>query len=200
MPPFYKQSNGMKAAGAGISEAGYEGASTLFEQAKGALGDAKCPFMPSNAEEAASAKAAADAYLSCRNGQVGADAAFNQQGAVDVPDLQISSDASVSGFDLGKMLNDFVGNMGDMLNQVVSGPLGIIGSLVSFLVKLFSDMAGSLADFLAETARAAAASVEEALKKQMQASADSAKALQSLELYNQSASTQILSHSLSSSV
>ncbi len=196
--PLYRPSSGPSKAGAGISNDGYEGANTLFEQAKGVLGDMGCPFIPSNGQEAAAAKAAADAYMSCRNGAVPSDGAFIQdsQCPKDFPKMAVDGTGAGS-MDIGKALSEMMGNMGDMLNQVMSaGPMGILSQLMSFLLKMFSEIASGIGQAITETARAAASAMEDAWKKQMEMASGAGQGLQPLELYNQSATTQTLSHAL----
>lgn len=195
--PFYRGGGGGGGrSGPGVSEAGFEGAQTLFEQTKGVLGDMGCGFIPTNAEEAASAKAAADAYMSCRNGVSPTDALAQQTCPREFPDVQLG-DAASGPMDLGKAIGDLCSNMGDMLNQVMTSPMGMLGSFLSFLFKLFTEIASGIGEAIAEAARAAASAVEEAWKRQMELASKAAEqGVQPLELYTQSATTQTLSHAL----
>lgn len=198
--PFYRPSSAAGPAGKGVSEDGFEGAQTLFEQVKGVLGDAGCAFIPSNAEELASAKAAGEAYLAARAGAVSPEQALLGQGPQgDLPQVQLGGDgASGSSPDIGKAISDLMANMGDVLNSAISNPVGFIGQLLGFLFKMFTDIAANIGEALSEAARAAASAMEDAWKKQMEmASAAGQNAgLQPLELYTQSATTQTLSHAL----
>lgn len=203
--PFYRPSSGAGPAGKGVSEDGFEGAQTLFEQVKNVLGDIGCGLIPSNATELASAHAAAQAYMAARNGLVSPEQALLGQGPNDLPQVQLSGDAahldaSMDGapMDIGKAISDLMGNMGDVLNQAISNPIGFVGQLLGFLFKMFTDIAANLGEALSEAARAAASAMEDAWKKQMEmASAAGQNAgLQPLELYTQSATTQTLSHAL----
>lgn len=197
--PFYRPSTGGGKSGPGISNDGYEGANTLFEQAKGVLGDMGCPFIPSNAQEAASAKAAADAYMACRNGTVPSEQAFlhESQCPKDFPDVALDGTGTAGPTDIGKALGDMMHNMGDMLNQVMTaGPGGILSQLMTFLFKVFTEMASGISQAIMESANAAAAAIEEALKKQLEMASSAAQGLQPLELYTQQATTQTLSHAM----
>lgn len=185
--------------GAGVSEAGGKGALALFGEVKAAMTDSNTPFLPSKADEAAAAKAAADAYAGVKNPLAAPKDAMMQANAdLDIPDLDLGdgkSDMANTG-DIGKAINDMVAGMGDLLNQAFSSPIGFIGSLINFLFKMFTELASTALDMLNEIARAAAAAIEDAAKKQLQA--QSSTGLQSLELFNQSATTQTLSHALKS--
>lgn len=188
--PLYRPSSGAAKSGLGVSNDGYEGANTLFEQAKSVLGDIGSPFVPSNAAEASAGKAAADAYLASRNGTV----------PQEFPSVTLDESGASGPMDIGKALSEMMTNMGDMLNQVLTaGPMGILSQLMSFLFKLFTNIASGIGQALTETARAAASAIEEALKKQMEMASAAGQGLQPLELYMQSATTQTLSHALNNS-
>ncbi len=205
--PFYRGSGGGGKSGPGVSGDGYDGAESLFEQAKTVAGELKLPFMPTEAQEAAAAKAAVDAYMSCRDGLVSANDAFFHQGNCpnEFPQVEINQNAGAeiglkdgaSPMDIGKAVTEMMSNMGDMLNQMVSNPMGVLSSILQFLFKLFTEVATGIGEAISEAARAAAAAVDEALKKQMEAASQAAQnGLQPLELYTQQATTQTLSHAL----
>lgn len=201
--PFYRSSTSPGASGPGVTEAGAEGAQLLFEQVKGIVSGMGCTFIPTAADELASAKAAGDAYLSARNGHVAPDQSILGQGS-DLPQMQLG-DGAVTGMegctDIGKAISDLVSKMGDVLNQAITSPVGFLGQLLGFLFKLFTDIAGNISQVLSETARAAAAAIEDAWKKQMElaAAAGTNAGLQPLELFNQAATTQTLSHAMKTS-
>lgn len=199
--PFYRPSSAAGPAGKGVSEDGFEGAQTLFEQLKGVAGDMGCAFIPSNAQEFASAKAAAQSYLAARNGLVTPEQALLGENPQGLPDVQVGTDGAsldANSMDIGKAISDLVSNMGDVLNQAISNPIGFIGQLLGFLFKMFTDIAANIGEALSEAARAAASAMEDAWKKQMEMASAAAQdaGLQPLELYTQSATTQTLSHAL----
>lgn len=211
--PFYNQSTGGGRAGAGVSSEGYEGASQFFKGLKTIACQLNLPFLPTGEEMHAAGKASAEAYLNARNGFSATDS-FSQTGKMphEFPRMEISGHNvamdKTSGLggakselsDLGQGLTDMLSKMGDVLNQVVTGPLGILSSLINFLFKVFSDISSTIVQALNDAARAVAATVEDAWKKQLQtASAGAGTHLPSLELYNHSASTQILGQALSQS-
>ena len=199
--PFYRSSTGGGGGGGkGVSSDGYDGAESFFEQLKTVANELKLPFMPSGAAESAAAKAAVDAYMTARNGTLSPAEAFFYQGESpgEFPELEITQPGTDSPIgDIGKALNDFMANMGDMLNELLTSPVGLLGSFLNFLFKLFTTVVQGISQVVQETARAAAAAIEDAWKKQMEmASAAGQTGLQPLELYNQAATTQTLSHSL----
>jgi len=198
---MYRPPAASSRSGPGISKDGYDGAESFFEQAKTVAGDLKIPGMPGGSSEAASAKAAVDAYMAARNGMGSAPDTYFQHGRVpgDFPQVDLKADVATGSplADIGKAVGDLMSHMGDMVNQLVQGPMGILGSVMSFLMKLFTEMASSVGQALSETAQAVASAVEDAWKKQMEtASTAGSSGLQPLELYNQSATTQTLSHAL----
>lgn len=199
--PFYRQSNGTGGGGAGVSEAGSKGAATLFGGASAALEGGKIPFAPTPADEAAAAKALVEAYGGSAPASDAAlsahDALAHDAGLNQFPDLEFSSDISGKPVDFTQALNELFSNMGDMINQFAASPMGFVGSLLNFLFKLFTEVATGVCEFLSELARAAAAAAEEMLKKQMElAAAAGAPGLQPMELFNQAATTQTVSHAL----
>lgn len=191
--PFYRQSNSMGGGGAGVSEAGGKGALALFGEIKSAVCDTQPAFLPTHAEEAAAAKAAADAYTTAKTGFSPLDS-VGTNSELEIPDLKLSEQAAPG--DLGKAIQDMISSMGEVLNQAFANPIGFISSLLSFLLKAFSEIVTSTLEMLNEFARAAAAAIEEATKKQL-AAVQSGAGLQSLELFTSSATTQTLATALS---
>lgn len=192
---MYRPPAASSRSGPGVSGDGYDGAESFFEQSKTVAGELN--LTPS---ESASAKAAADAYLAARNGNVTPDQAFFQQGKVPAEfpqDMHITDAKSPMG-DLGKAVGDMMQNMGDMLNQIVQGPMGILGSVLSFLMKLFTEVAKGIGEAISEAAQAVAEAVEDTWKKSMQMASQAGTAVQPLELYNQAATTQTLATALKS--
>ena len=205
--PFYRQSSGGGGGGGAVSEAGGKGALALFGEVKTAATDIQTTLFPSHAEEQAAAKAAADAYATARTGPAGHEAALQGNGQLDIPDLQFGDGAAgattdMGSMDIGKAVSDMVSGMGDFLNQAINSPMGLLGSILNFLFKLFTEIATSTVEMLNEIAKAAAAAVEDAVKKQLEAAQSAAQntaaGLQPLELFNQAASTQTLSTALKS--
>src|SRR6185295_17344090 len=146
-------------AGAGVSADGYDGAEKFFDQVKTIAGELHIPGIPTGASETAAAKAAVDAYMTARNGVAPGNDAFFQQAHVrdGLPQVDLKADALGDGSplaDIGKAVSELMSNMGDMVNQMVQGPMGILGSILSFLYKLFTDIAGTIGQALSETARA----------------------------------------------
>jgi hypothetical protein len=204
---MYRSPTSTARSGPGISADGYNGAESFFEQVTRIGYELKIPGMPTPVEQAAAAKSAVDAYMSAKNGLVSSNEAFFQEGKVpgDFPQVDIKADvstglndASSPLTDVGKAVTDLMSHMGDMLNQMISAPMGILGAFLGFLVKLFTDIAEGIGQALSEAAQAIASAVEDVWKKQMEvvSSAASQSGLQPLELYNQAATTQILSHAL----
>ena len=194
-----------RSGGFGVSGDGYDGAESFFEQVKNIAGDLKIPGMPTGASESAAAKAAVDAYMSARNGIVSPNDAFFHEGRVpnDFPKVDLKADMSkglgdANFADIGKAVTDLMSHMGDMLNQLVSSPMSVLGSLLGFLFKMFTEIAEGVGQALSEAAQAVASVVEEAWKKQMEmaSSAATQSGLQPLELYNQAATTQTLATAL----
>ena len=193
-------------SGPGVSADGCDGAQTLFGQAKGLAGELG---LAGGADQAAQAKAAVDAYMVARDGvSPGAEAlAHNGQVPNEFPQIDLKGDGtgirdgSSPLSEIGKAVSELMSQMGDMLNQMFSGPMGVLGSILGFLFKLFSEIAGSIGQALSEIANAVACAVEETWKKQMEAAASTASqaGLQPLELYNQAAVTQTLSVALKNS-
>lgn len=193
--------------GPGISADGYAGAESFFEQVKTVAGELKLAGLPTGAQESAAAKAAVDAYMSARNGFTSVNDAFFHEGKVpgEFPQVDLKGDAigikdaSPLG-DIGKAVTELMSHMGDMLNQLISAPTGILGSIIGFLFKLFTEIAEGIGTALSEAAQAIASVVEDAWKKQMEIASTAANqaGLQPLELYNQAATTQTLSHALKS--
>lgn len=202
---FYRQSNGAGKSGPGISGDGYDGAESFFEQAKTVAGELKLPFIPTDAEESAAAKAAVDAYMGARNGNMSPTEAFFHNGEVpnEFPQVELSGEADGGITDsnplqnIGKAFAELMNNMGDMFAHMLESPLGFLGSLLGFLVKLFTEIAGAISETMQEVARAAASVAEDAWKKQMEAIASSNP--QSIEVFSKQATTQTLSHSLKNS-
>ncbi len=197
--PFYRGASSGGGSGPGVSEAGGQGAVALFGEIKTAVNDAHSVFTGPSASEEAAAKAAADAYA-------GTNAAVPEKLEVqqDFPDLELKNDIGARSqeldfSELGKSLTEFFNNMGDMLNQLASNPIGFLSSLLNFFIKLFTDMAAGLSQALAEAARQAAAACDELLKKQLEMANEAIQhttGLQPLELFNQQATTQTVSHAL----
>lgn len=207
--PFYRPSSGASSGGGGggVSEAGGKGALTLFGGAAAAT-EVATPFIPSHANEAAAAQAAADAYASTKTGlAAGKDVLLQGAGAgqLEIPQLQLGDTqiADAGALDIGKAINDMIAGMGDLINQAIASPMGFLTSLLGFLFKLFTDIASSTVQMLNDIAKAAASAIEEATRKQLEAVQNSAQnlgsaGLQPLELFNQAASTQALSTALKS--
>jgi hypothetical protein len=198
---MYRPPAASSRSGPGISKEGYEGAESFFEQAKHLAGELHIPGVPGGSSEVASAKAAVDAYMAARNGMAGPTDTYFQHGRVpgEFPQVDLKADVATGSplGDIGKAVGDLMSHMGDMVNQLVQGPMGMLGSILSFLMKLFTEVASSIGQALSETAQAVASAVEDAWKKQMEmASTAGNSGLQPLELYNQSATTQTLSHAL----
>lgn len=201
--PFYRQSNGPGAGGAGVSEAGSKGAAALFGGAATAFEGGSLPFF-AGADNSASAKALVDVYVQgvSAPGTLCPQDAAPKQILEGLPDLEFGSagGAPAAGTDLhlsdpafadlGKAVNEIVAGMADVLNQMSSSPMGFLSSVLNFLFQLFSQIARSITEILSEIARAAAAAVEDALKKQLEQAAQNTQTLQPLELFNQTASTQ----------
>lgn len=196
--------------GMGVSGDGYDGAESFFEQTKTVAGELKLPGLPTDAAQSAAAKAAVDAYMSARNGLVSSNEAFFHQGNVpgEFPavDLKADSVGHVGGdaspmSEIGKAVTDLMSHMGDMLNQLVTGPMGMLGSLLQFLAKVFTEMAEGIGTAVSEAAQAIATVVEDTWKKQLEMASTAANqaGLQPLELYNQAATTQVLSTALKTS-
>jgi hypothetical protein len=185
-----------------VSEAGFEGAGTLFKQVTTIAGDMGIGCIPSVAEQSASARSAVDAYMSAKNGVApGTEAFQNGQMPNDFPKVDLKAEAGLDSSkmaELGKAVSELMTQMGDMFNQMVSGPMGIIGNLLNFLLKVFSEIVEGVGQALAEAANAIASVLEDAWKKQMElaSTATSQAGLQPLELYNQAATTQTLSLAL----
>ncbi len=194
--PFYRQSSSLGGGGAGVSEAGGKGALALFGEIKSAVCDTQPGFLPTHAEEAASAKAAADAYAAARTGAAPDATMAGGAEKLEIPELKLGEQAAPT--DIGKAVQDMVSSMGEVLNQAFTSPLGFLSSLLSFLLKAFSEIVSNVLEMLNEFARAAAAAIEEATKKQL-AALQSEPGLQSLELFNSAASTQTLATALSRS-
>jgi hypothetical protein len=210
--PFYRASSGAGPAGKGVSADGYDGAESFFEQLNTVAGELGIPGFPTAAQQSLAGKVAVDAYMTARNGTLTPDQAFFYEGKVpaDFPKVNFNNvdlkvDSSVPKLDLGtdtqalnNALSDFGSNFADVLKQGLSSPMGMIGQILGFLFKLFTDVISQIGEALAETARAAASAVEDAWKKQMEmaSSATENSLLQPLELYTQSATTQTLSHAL----
>lgn len=207
---LYRQSSGPRGSGPGISGEGYDGAESFFEQVKNIADGLNLPFYPGQAEQSAAAKAAVDAYMTARNGGLSPSEALFHQGQVpsDFPKVDLTVDgssvsdlnsSSLEAPNLESAVSEFFSKVGDALGQLGGMPLGILGSLIGFFVKLFTEAIGQIASVITETARAAAAVVEDAWKKQMESSVRSGQVnLQPLDQYLQKASTQTLNHSLNS--
>jgi len=141
--------------------------------------------------------------MAARNGLVSSNDAFFHQGKVpgEFPSVDLKADVPTGSplADIGKAMGDLMSNMGDMVNQIVQGPMGMLGSILSFLMKLFTEVASSIGQALSEAAQAVASAVEDVWKKQMQMASQSANTgLQPLELYNQAATTQTMATALKS--
>ncbi len=76
------------------------------------------------------------------------------------------SDATPLG-DMGKAFGDVMSKMGDMLGSLAHGPMGLLGSVLNFLLTIFSEIISSIGHVMEETARAAASLAAEAWKKQL---------------------------------
>jgi hypothetical protein len=203
---MYRPPRAAGRSGPGVSADGYDGAEKFFDQVKTIAGELKLPGLPTGAQESAAAKAAVDAYMSARNGITGpADAAIGGQGRMpnDFPQVDLKGDVAKVGdvsplSEIGKAVSELMANMGDMLNQMIASPMGFLSNLLGFLCKMFSEMAEGIGQALSEAAHAIASVVEDAWKKQMELASSAANqaGLQPLELYNQAATTQTLSHAL----
>lgn len=196
---LYRQSSGPKSSGLGVSGDGYDGAESFFEQTKTLAGELNLPFVPNAAEESAAAKAAVDAYMGARNGHLSPTDAFFNHGKVEptLPDVDIETETH-SDLNIGNNVEQFIDKLGEVLTEAISSPLGFLSSILNFLFKLLTEVATGITQVVMETARAAAAALEDTLKKQSEniSQLNSTNGLQPLELYNQSASTNILAHSL----
>lgn len=208
--PFYRASSGAGPAGKGVSADGYDGAESFFEQLNTVAGDLGLPGFPTAAQQSLAGKAAVDAYMTARNGTLTPDQAFFYEGKVpqdfpkvdlnvdSVPKLDLNGGIGTDTQALNSALSDLTSNFADVLKEGLSSPFGMLGQLLGFLFKLFTEVIMQVSEALAETARAAAAAVEDAWKKQMDmaSAATQTPGLQPLELYTQSATTQTLSHAL----
>lgn len=218
--PFYNQSSGPRSSGAGVSSDGYDGAQGFFKNVKALAGELHLlPAFDPNV----SAKAAADAFLACKNGVVSPQDAFFHEGKVpnDFPQLNLDHAAQppMVRTDAGQLQNgtksfsklgdslsqtghgidQLMSNMSQMMQSVFSGPAGIIGSMIGFLSELFTSIAKAVGEAITEFARAAESVAEETWKKeieQMSSIAHGSGGTQSLELWNQAATSQTLAHSL----
>ena len=79
------------------------------------------------------------------------------------------SDATSPLGDIGKAVTDLVGKMTDMFGTLAQGPMGLLGSLLNFLLTVFTEILSSIGTAVAETARAAASLAAEAWKKHLEA-------------------------------
>jgi hypothetical protein len=177
-----------RGSGPGVSNEGYDGAQGLFKNLKSIAGEAHLlPEFDMNA----SSKAAAEAFLDCKNGTVASqDAFFHQADMKEFPNLNIehslqtpqasseitkvpsqaeafSHTANPLG-DVGQSLHQFMSNIGPMLGEMFSGPAGMIGSVINFVSELFTTIASGVGDALTEFSRAAASVAEEAWKKDIE--------------------------------
>lgn len=217
MSRFYRQSNGPSGGGGGggASDAGSQGAVTLFGGATTAVeGGNVIAFGHSGMkpELKSAVNLAADAYsMPAADASAAAKPALEFEGLTksefsqvselaDLPEIDLSGDTNLSKLempeDLGKMLGDLIANMGDFINQLANSPMGFIGGLLSLILKIFTEISSSIIEYLSEIARAAAAAIEEALKKQFEMASSAQNLLQPVELYNQAAVNNAVSQAM----
>jgi hypothetical protein len=159
----------------------------------------------------ASGRAAAAAFMDAQSGAVSAEEALFHHGNVpqEFPqvDLEQTAQAAAAKPDLASSLlesghgvDQLLSNLGQFMQNAFSGPAGIIGSLIGFIFQVFSSIAEGVCHALAELARAAEALAEETWRKSIEqmSTVASSGGGQSLELWNQAASTQTLAHALKS--
>lgn len=94
----------------------------------------------------------------------------NLQATAGGDNMSNLGDASSPLGDIGKAVTDMVGKMTDVLGSLAQGPMGLLGSLLNFLLTVFSEILSSIGTAMAETARAAASLAAEAWKKHLEAS------------------------------
>ncbi len=136
--------------GSGVSSEGYDGAHTLFDKVNAIAKEMHLvPTVGREAAEAAS-KSAVEAFQAARDGIVNPHDAFFGKEAAAVP-------------------KEFpkVEFTGDMVSQIVQGPMGMLGSVLGFLTKLFTEVATNIGEAIGDTAQELASSVEEVMKKHL---------------------------------
>lgn len=97
----------------------------------------------------------------------GADASMATQAAPD--GVGKLGDAGGLPGDIGKAVTDLVGKMTDFMGALAQGPMGLLGSLLNFLLTIFTEILTSIGTAIAETARAAASLAAESWKKHLEA-------------------------------
>lgn len=222
MSRFHRQSNGPGGGGGSVSDAGSQGAATLFGGGATAVEGGAFPFGHSGmkAETKTMVNLAADAYgvpdasmaaasepVSISSESTNGFSETGQAGQLnnqmnELPEIDLGAEAGgklETPADFGQAIQDLLSNMGDALNQMVNSPMGFFGALFNFLLQVFSEIAESIVEFLSQFAKAAAAAIEDALKKQFEMASKAEPLLQPLELYNQAAITKTVSVSLKSS-
>jgi hypothetical protein len=164
--------------GSGVSSEGYDGAHTLFDKVNAIAKEMHLvPTVGREAAEAAS-KSAVEAFQAARDGIVNPhDAFFGKEAAAvpkEFPKVEFTgiNDAKPAGADgalghVGKAINELMSNMGDMVSQIVQGPMGMLGSVLGFLTKLFTEVATNIGEAIGDTAQELASSVEEVMKKHL---------------------------------
>ncbi len=194
---FYRQSNGPGGIGQGVSGDGYDGAESLFEQIKTLADELNMPFVPNGSEQAASAKAAVDAYMTARNGTLSPVEAFFHEGKVpnEFPQVGVSGCSQMGGAELDgdkiqNFASEFLNQFDGLLKELSGNPLVFFASILGFLLKLFTEVANHIGRALQEMLRAASALVEDSWKKQLACSSGSLSILQPLDLQLQHATAQ----------